>query len=90
MFNYSIIKNRTTGEDAIRINDEPFEGIIFSFGQISFNENKETNWLNLNFEYQIIDKANKEFGNLEPFEEYLGELLQDIIHRQVEEINNIA
>jgi hypothetical protein len=47
MFNYSVIKNRTTGEDAIRINDEPFE-------------------------------------------EYLGELLQDIIHRQVEEINNIA
>lgn len=87
-FNYVVVQNKNTGMDAIKLLDEPFAGIIFSYGQIQVEANEEDNKININFEYEILDKGSKDFGNLEPFEEYIGQLLEHIIHSGIEQESN--
>lgn len=87
-FNYVVVENKTTGMDAIKLLDEPFAGIIFSYGQIQINTDEENHQININFEYEILDKGNKDFGNMEPFEKYIGQLLEYMLHVGVHNESN--
>lgn len=78
--NYAVVENKHTGVDAIKLLDEPFSGIIIAYGKVDFEEDEANDRLHLKFEYEIIDKANKEFTDIKPFEKYLGDLLQQLIH----------
>ena len=80
MINYSVVQNKHTGFDAIKLLDEPFSGIIVSYGKVGFDEDVENDALKINFEYEILDKANKNFTDMKPFEQFLGDLLQQLIH----------
>jgi hypothetical protein len=87
MFKYVVVENKHTGYDAIKLLDDPFSGIIISYGKVEFEEDDPNDTLRLKFEYEIHDKAGKDFTDLKPFEKYLGDLLQQLIHEGLEENN---
>lgn len=87
-YNYAVVQNRATGMDAIKLLDDPFQGIIVSYGSVEVIVDEEQSKLHINFEYEILDKNNKDFSNIEPFEEYLGNLLEQILHEGIEEATN--
>lgn len=82
---YTVVESHTDGFEAIKLMDEPFAGIVYTYGNISTTEDEESGTISINFEYEILDKAGKDFGSLEPFEQYIGDVLQEIIHRAVQE-----
>jgi hypothetical protein len=84
---YKVVESRYDGFDAIQLVEEPFAGIVIKYGKVSFNADEDSDTLTLNFEYDIIDKAKKEFGSLQPFEKYLGELLEQLIAEGIQENN---
>lgn len=83
--NYTYVENKHTGQPAIKLLDEPFAGIIYCYENVSIDEDEQTSTINMNFEYEILDKASKDFGNMEPFENYIGDVLQDILHNMIKE-----
>jgi hypothetical protein len=87
MFNYVTVQNRKDGMDAIKLLDEPFSGIIFTYGRVSFEEDRTNDHLKINFEYEILDDNSKKFSDTKPFEKYIGDLLQELIHKGIEENN---
>ena len=83
MINYAVVENKKNGIDAIKLLDEPFSGIIISYGKVEFEEDEANDKLHLKFEYHIHDKANKQFTDMKPFEKFLGDLLQQLIHEGI-------
>ena len=55
--------------------------------QQSFIDFVKDKYFKLKFEYEIHDKGGKDFTDLKPFEKYLGDLLQQLIHEGIEENN---
>ena len=84
-FNYVTVQSKRDGIDAIKLLDEPFSGIIFVYGKVEFEPDEANDVLRLKFEYDILDKNNKEFTDMKPFEKYIGDLLQELIHIGIEE-----
>lgn len=82
---FVIVENRKNGMDAIKLLEDPFSGIIYSYGRVEFEEDASNDRLNLKFEYEIHDRNGKEFSNNSPFESYIGDILQELIHRGIEE-----
>lgn len=85
---YTYVENKHTGQPAIKLLEEPFAGIVYCYENVSINEDEDSSIINMNFEYEVLDKANKDFGNMEPFEKYIGDVLQDIIHNMIKEEMN--
>jgi len=72
---------------AIGIRSGPYDGVIISYGRVSFgkHETPEGN-LPLQFEYTIVDNnglQRESFG--EEFFNLIGQILEDIIAEQLEE-----
>jgi hypothetical protein len=82
---YVVLESKKDGLQAIKLTKEPYSGIIYSYGKVSFTPDEENDRLHLHFEYEIHDKNDKEFGSMDPFEEYIGDILQEIIHEGVRE-----
>lgn len=89
MYNYVTVQNKSNGMDAIKLLDDPFSGIIFSYGRVEFEEDEANDRLVLKFEYEILEKAGKSFSDNKPFEKYIGGLLEELIHQGIAE-NNIT
>ena len=87
-FNYVMVENKANGMETIKLLDEPFAGIVFSYGQINVDTEEDDHKININFEYELLDKGSKDFGNIEPFEQYIGKLLEHIIHSGIEQESN--
>lgn len=75
---YATIQHKESGLEAIKLLDEPFAGMIVAYGKISADTSDEDN-ITLSFEYELIEAASKQFADMGPFEQYLGDLLQQII-----------
>ena len=82
MKNYVVVKSKVDNHDAIRLTAEPYSGIIYSYGVVSFTPDYENETLRLHFEYEIHDNASKEFDKT-IFENYIGDILQDLIHEGI-------
>ena len=85
MSKYVVVENRQSGLDAIKLLEEPFSGIIYSYGKVSFDEDEENFKLTIKFDYEILDNAGKEFSDPKPFENYIGDILQELIHIGIQE-----
>jgi nicotinamide mononucleotide (NMN) deamidase PncC len=81
---FETVESKTTGLEAVRLTDEPYKGIIFQYGKVSFTPDEENDKLHLKFEYDILDQNNKIFKE-EIFEKYIGDLLQQLIMQGVAE-----
>jgi len=76
-----VIEQKSTGIEAIKLTDDPYNGIIFTYGKVSLpsvEEFMETGEAKLAFEYEIIDNAGIEYDKVE-FEQYLGDFLVELI-----------
>ena len=82
---YVAVESKYTGIDAIKILEEPFSGIVFTFGKVSLNEDEENDKLHINFEYEIQDMGNKEITDMSPFETYIGLILQELLIKGVQD-----
>jgi uncharacterized protein YutD len=82
---FVVVENRKNGMDAIKLLEEPFSGIIYSYGRVEFEEDVANDRLNLKFEYEIHDRNSKEFSDNKPFENYIGDILQELIHQGIAE-----
>lgn len=82
---YTILESKIDGMQAIKLTDEPYSGIIYTYGKVEFVPDEENDKLTIKFDYEIHDMNSKQLGNKEPFEKYIGDILQEIIHKGVEE-----
>ena len=80
-----LLESRTEGLQAIKLLEEPFEGIIYTYGKVSMDADEENNKLKLAFEYEILDYNDKTLVKMEPFETYIGKILEELIHQGIEE-----
>lgn len=85
---YVVVENKKTGVDAIKLTSEPYSGIIYTYGKVEFVPDEATSTLKIKFDYDILDYASKQF-DLPIFEEYIGEILTDLIHEGIAE-NSIS
>ena len=83
---FVVVENRVTGHDAIKLTSGPYEGIIFSYGRVSFEEQPDDT-CKLHFEYEIHEN-HMEYVK-EEFEHYLGDLLSLILMDELQK-NNIT
>lgn len=82
---YTYVENKHTGQPAIKLLEEPFAGIVYCYENVKIDDDEQSSTIDMNFEYTILDKAGKDFGSMEPFETYIGDVLQDIIHNMIKE-----
>lgn len=80
-----ILERKHDGLSAVKLTEEPFEGIIFSYGKVSLDTNEETQTLKINFDYEVHDMNNKVITDKKPFEEYIGKILEELIHLGVQD-----
>ena len=65
-----VLPEEYNGMQKIKLLEEPYSGIIMSYGKVSFDEDTPT----LRFEYDIHVKNGKEYDKA-AFEQYLGDTL---------------
>ena len=73
------VENGKTGVVALKLTEGPYEGIIFSYGKVDFEEQGEK--CKLHFEYEV-HKSEIDYVT-EEFEHYIGDLLQFITMDQL-------
>ena len=79
------VKSKTDGLEAIKLTEGAFEGIIYTYGKVEFEEDEENDTVRLKFDYEIHDYNNKTITDKAPFETYIGDILQELIHKGIEE-----
>lgn len=82
---YVVLEHKHNGVQAIKLTEEPFSGIMYTYGKVDIIPDEENDKLTIKFEYEVLDYAGKGFGSMEPFEQYIGDILQDLIHEGIAE-----
>jgi hypothetical protein len=77
------LQNHKSGMQALRLTEEPYKGIMFTFGKVSFNE-RDDGHMACNFEYNIIDDCDREIDMAE-FEKYISKILEELIRQGIKE-----
>lgn len=80
-----VLEHKEHGLQAIKLLEEPFSGIIYTYGKVDLEEDEENFVLRLKFEYTVLDYANKVLTDEAPFEAYIGKILEQLIHQGVQE-----
>lgn len=82
---YVVMENKHNGLQAIKLTQEPFTGIMYTYGKVEFIEDEENSSITIKFEYEVIDWANKALDDLGFFESVLGKILEELIHQGIAE-----
>jgi hypothetical protein len=88
---YITVESKTTGLEAIKLLEDPYSGIIFTYGKVSFEEDDPNDHLMIKFDYDILYDPldeRKEFVK-EDFEQYIGDLLQELLRKELAK-NNVT
>lgn len=85
---HSIVENRHDSEKkyAIKLHENPYDGIIITYGKVTFGEDEENDILRIAFEYTIEENNENEY-DMDVFEKYIGDLLQELIIFQLSNNN---
>jgi hypothetical protein len=86
-FRYQVLEHKHSGLQAIKLTEGAYEGIIYTYGKVSFDPNEENDTLHLKFEYEILENADRGMTDMKPFEKYIGDILEELLHQGVEENN---
>jgi hypothetical protein len=84
---YVVLDSKQDGLQAIKLTEGAFEGIIYTYGKVEFDENETTDNIHLRFEYDIIEQNDKSLTDKAPFEQYIGDILQELIYEGIERNN---
>jgi hypothetical protein len=79
---YVTVESKSKGVEAIKLLETPYSGIIYSYGKVSFDADESNDTLKIKFEYDIHNDAGKKIDPAD-FEQYIGDLLQDLIREQI-------
>ena len=88
---YNFLIPENIGEEVnIQLTSGKFSGVIYNFGKVSIDEDKENDQAFLNFEYNIIDSNGLESleNNLE-FKNHIGSVLTSIVLSKVGEFGDL-
>ena len=77
------MESKTDGLQAIQLTEGAFEGIIYTYGKVEFDEDEANDTVSLKFEYEIHDYAGKGLTDKAPFEQYIGKILEELIHQGI-------
>lgn len=86
MFPHKVLENRFNGQQAIKLLDDTYSGMIVVYSKVEFDEDIDT--LHMKFEYNIIDDGGVVYDK-EELEQYLGECLEQLLCHGIEN-NNIT
>jgi hypothetical protein len=88
---YTTVESKTTGLEAIKLLEDPYSGIIFTYGKVSFEEDDANDHLKIKFDYDILYDPLDERKGSDPkqFEQYIGDLLQELLHEELAK-NNVT
>ena len=67
---------------AVHVKSGRFKKLMYHYGRVSFDENKDVDKLKVKFEYTILKKPEKLEEN-DALREYMGKILMDIIKRKL-------
>lgn len=84
---YVVVESKQDGLQAIKLTSGAFEGIIYTYGKVSFDEDEANDKIHLRFEYDILDYNDKGLTDKAPFEQCIGDILQELIHEGIERNN---
>lgn len=84
---YVVVESKQNGLQAIKLTEGAFEGIIYTYGKVTFDEDEANDKIHLRFEYDIIEYNDKGLTDKAPFEQYIGDILQELIHEGIERNN---
>lgn len=86
-FRYQVLEHKHSGLQAIKLTEGAYEGIIYTYGKVSFEEDEQNDKLHLKFEYELLDNADKGITDMKLFESYIGDILEELLHQGVAENN---
>ena len=71
---------------SIQINKGRFKGVIFTYGKVNLNENKEEDELGVKFQF-LVNRGNARYSSKElqdniKFKKFLGELLKYLLEEE--------
>jgi len=75
---HKVLEHKHNGQQAIKLTEEPYSGIIFSYGKVEFDVNDDETECKIKFDYDVHDTAGKDVKT-EAFHQYLGDFLQELI-----------
>ena len=80
-----VLENSKNNLQVIKLTEEPYAGIMYTYGQISFDEDLENDRAVIKFEYNIHDTADiiMDDSELKEFEQYIGRILEELIHQGI-------
>jgi hypothetical protein len=84
---YVVVESKQDGFQAIKLTEGAFEGIVYTYGKVRIDEDEEQGKAYIRFEYEILDHNDKGLTDPKPFERYIGDILQELIHQGIEENN---
>jgi hypothetical protein len=84
-----IMESKKDGLLAIQLTEGAYDGIIYTYGKVDIEEDDANDKIHLKFEYEILDMNNKGLTDMAPFEQYIGKILEELIHQGIEQ-NNIS
>jgi hypothetical protein len=84
---YIVVESKQDGLQAIKLTEGAFEGIIYTYGKVSFDEDEANDKIHLRFEYDVLDYNNKGLTDIKPFESHIGKILEELIHIGIEQNN---
>lgn len=85
--NYVVVQNSITGADAIKLLDDPYTGIIFSYGKVRVDVDQDNDTVYIDFDYEIVDFAGKEIDDYDHLEKIIGLLLERLLHDATQQPN---
>lgn len=80
---HTVVQTKNSNDEdvfGVRLDDEPFQGIVIEYGKISFDgaDPDDADEIVLNFEYEILDDIDNDY-DVSELEQYVGDVLQDIL-----------
>lgn len=85
----TVVESKTDGLQAIKLTDDEFKGIIYTYGKVELDEDEQADAVSLKFEYDVLDYAGKTLTDKAAFEKYIGKILEELIHQGIAD-NNIT
>lgn len=71
------------GMYAIQLTDPPYEGMVFTFGEVKFPEQDEDgDTCTISFDYDVLDDNGVKY-DVDEFEKYIGDFLIELIVYQL-------
>ena len=82
---YVVMENKHNDLQAIKLTEEPFSGIMYTYGKVSFEEDNHN--ATIKFDYEVLDYGDNQISDMAPFEEYIGDILTELIHQGIQDNN---